>query len=87
MFKLWNFRPLNESLLEEQQGNQMDCPEFTLRMKNAKTFAIFLRNKNEERIFVVVTFIRSGMDGTLVVVFEISLSLLLIRLLPTNHYD
>lgn len=65
----------------------MDCPEFTLRMKNAKTFAIFLRNKNEERIFVVVTFIRSGMDGTLVVVFEISLSLLLIRLLPTNHYD
>lgn len=72
----------------------MDCPEFTLRMKNAKTFrnaeeifAIFLRNKNEERIFVVVTFIRSRMDGTLVVVFEISLSLLLIRLLPTNHYD
>lgn len=63
-------------------------------MKNVKTFrnaeeifAIFLRNKNEERIFVVVTFIRSGMDGTLVVVFEISLSLLLIRLLPTNHYD
>lgn len=40
-----------------------------------------------KEFFLVVTFIRSGMDGTLVVVFEISLSLLLIRLLPTNHYD